>query len=54
MAFTSHGHRILHSKEGAPFFGKITKCGGPALCAQCRIESAQYHHPSNTNRKKEA
>jgi hypothetical protein len=54
MAYTSHGHRILHSTEEPPFFGKIHACGGPGMCAECTRESSQYNHPSNTNRKKEA
>lgn len=53
MAFTSHGHHILHSRMEPPFFGKIVNCGGTALCLQCRIESAQYNHPTSQERKKD-
>lgn len=49
MAWTRHGHQITGTPVEIPRPETVARCGGPRMCRECAIDSAQANGVSNTD-----
>jgi hypothetical protein len=49
MAYTRHGHQITGTPFEEPRPDRVSRCGGPRMCHDCAIDSAQANGVSNTD-----